>query len=96
MGLGQFDLTAQARRLRDVEGKIQNVLFEFLRLAALCSPFVGNVNMAGRARAQTAAVTLDAGHHMMDGRFHQGRAWTYVDDVLGTIVLDEYDFGHVR
>jgi len=51
---------------------------------------------AGCTAATAATVANDAGHHVVNGGLHHRFAVLGFDYMLGTGVLDEYDFGHGR
>ncbi len=51
--------------------------------------------MAGGAGAGAAAIGLDAGDVVVAGAFHDGQAVGNVNGVLGAVMLDIGDLGHM-
>src|SRR5579872_5437396 len=57
-----LDLAGEARGGPDLEGEVEHVLLHLRGLAHDLAPFVGDIDVAGRAGAGAAAFGLDAGN----------------------------------
>jgi len=52
--------------------------------------------MTGGAGAGAAAIGIDAGNVVLDRAFHDALAAADLDGVLGSVVFDIDDLGHLR
>jgi hypothetical protein len=63
-------------------------------LACLLDPSGIDENMAGRARASTAAIGINTWHAILDRTFHDGGADWHFNNMLGAGMFDICDFRH--
>ena len=87
-------LAAEPAVILNIESKIKNIPFQFVRLAAKTLPFFRNINMAGSAGTQTTTVTFNAWHHVINCPLHESLAIRDFHLMLGTIDFYVTDFWH--
>ncbi len=75
--------------------KIQHVFLEGRHLGQPVHPTGGDIDMAGRTGAGTAAFGLDPTHPFIPGGFHQRQAGNGIHDALAAIGFDKGDLDHV-
>ena len=92
--VGHLDLAGQPRVRLHVVAEVEHVLLHRRRPADLLAPRLVDIDVAGRAGAGAAALGLDAGHVVLDRRFHHGRADLGIDRAGGAGGIDEGDLGH--
>jgi hypothetical protein len=92
--LADAELAAQTAGGADFIGKVQHVLFHLRRLTRHCPPVFIHINMAGGAGARAPAFGDDAGHIMLDRRFHDRLADRPFHNILTAGVVDIGDLGH--
>src|SRR5215470_9555431 len=91
-----LDLTGEPRARPHVVAEVQHVLFHWRGLAGALAPGVIDIDVAGRAGTGAAALGLDAGHVVLDGSFHHGRAELAFDLIDSSVRADKGDLGHGR
>src|SRR5262249_36400789 len=72
----------------------EHVLFHWCRRAGLLRPRLVDIDVAGRAGTGPAALGLDAGHAVLDRRFHHGRSDFGLDGTGSAVRIDIGDLGH--
>src|SRR6185437_2746847 len=93
--IADLDLARQPRIGPHVETEIEHVLLHRRGRADLLAPGFVDIDMAGCARAGTAAFRLDAWNGIANCRFHDGGAVLDLDSAGFAVMVDKVDLGHV-
>src|SRR5579872_4373510 len=92
--IADLDLAGEPGIGPHLEGEIEHVLLHLGGLARLFRPFLGDVDMTGRAGASAPAFGLDARNRVAERRLHDRCADLRVDGARLSGRVNERDLGH--
>lgn len=91
-----LDLTGETAVGLHVEGEVEHVTLKPIHLWEFLEPAVIDIDMARRAGAGAAAVTVDSGDRVALGPVHDRQAIGHIDVMTRAAVFDVGDFGQVE
>ena len=95
-GLGQHDLASESRIVRALRHAVEHFLLGRRARSYPGAPIRININMASRAGAIAATISINARHTVLGGRAHQRRARGHFDRARSPGETFKNNFGHAK